>query len=73
MSDFEMLSIVLMIISLVVALLHSEKKKKADPSSSANCDGGSPLTQEGRSQSKSVIPSCRYCITWNTGVSTGLP
>ena len=73
MTDYEMLSIVIMIITLVASLLINNRDKKKQRRHPA-LTGGRLNISLGRGEANHcVIPSCRYCITGNTGVSTGLP
>ena len=79
MSDFEIISVVIMIISLVLNAIklgrggNNKKKKKSKQGRhpAPTGDGFALLIiSEGRSHSKSVIPSCRYYITRTSRLST---
>ena len=68
MSDYEIIDIVTTILSLVMTAIilgckiSDKKKQKQNRHPSLNGWRPNPLASEGRSRSKSVIPSCRYYI-----------
>ena len=78
MSDYEIIDIVTTILSLVMtaiilnAICTGKKKQKQNRHPSLNGWRLILLVSEGRSHSKSVIPSCRYYIISSGGCQLGL-